>query len=276
MYYDATDFLFYTFSGSGTSGTWTANAGSLLASGTTTSGSGLTAGVGSALPATPAGYVAATIGGAQVYLPYYTPLVTNISAVGSYVTGSGTTLAFTAAHVGDMLMFYCYEGVSTVTTSGTGTTTAWSVISGTGTQLWWAVVTGTGSMTITLGFSVPYSSCQEFSPGSALATDYTWSVDGSQHGNATGTSSVNPNTISLPSLTATGSNELYYGIFESSWNVSAGSTAGFTYNLQASTNYFGQCYNPSANGTLAPTAQQNTNGSSQTWLAPAVLMIATA
>lgn len=141
-----------------------------------------------------------------------------------------------------------------------------------GEELWYGVVTSAGSSTVTVTYTSNAGSAltgsassldlQEFSSSSGGST--TWSLD--QTGKKDpGTSDT---TFSYPTLTPTGSSELYFGYLAVSGSVSAGSTPGFMYQEDARSNQV--AYNVSVSSTTSPTSA--TSGSAETWASIGMLI----
>ena len=95
-------------------------------------------------------------------------------------------------------------------------------------QIWYGTVSTTGSSHITIDFTgtvgnIP-TMVHEFSAGSGAI----WSVD------TDGTASS-----PFPSLSATGTGELYFGAAYACGSAAAGTTSGVTYNVPSSNNFLG-------------------------------------
>jgi len=120
-------------------------------------------------------------------------------------------------------------------------------------------VATTGSSTITVTYSGSVASIatelssQEFTNGTGPTTTWAKDVSGSSDNTTSST------TIKYPSLTPTGSAELYVGFARAAGTASAGSTAGFTYDLTP-TNGDVYLYNPNVSAASAPTATQSPSG----------------
>jgi RHS repeat-associated protein len=184
----------------------------------------------------------------------------NISAVGSIIQSVGygdSTLSVNPRHVGDALILgVSVNGTQTVS-SVSGGGASWKFLAReTGsalgnTELWLGTVASTGSSTITVSWTSSIGStyvdlaAQEFTNGTGAST--TWSEDTSgvlvNNGSTT--------TVTLPTLTASASGELYVGLAFTDNTVSAGSNPGFTYDSLYSGLY---AFNPNMSGTVTPTA----------------------
>ncbi len=195
-----------------------------------------------------------------------------ITAVGTTATHSGaagTTLSVSPTAVGDC--FILASGVQSATVfvssvSGGGVTTwvnlAHAVNLGAQTasyDLWLGVVTATGASTITVTGSASLAAlvvtlwAQQFHGG----TSPLWGVDGAQTGSKT--NSPASTTITWPTLTPSGSNDLYVGVGQSLFGATASTqTAGYTMTLAGSEPFL---FNPSVSTAQNPTC---TNGSSST------------
>ena len=190
----------------------------------------------------------------------------SISAVGSLASNAATglsTLAVSPQHVGDML------ALTTLTWSGSmypssisgGGVTTWSkavdypvTADGYDAQIWYGKVTTTGSSTITVNYpgSAPGDwiefNAQEFSSSAGSGT--TWGVD------QTGTqSNASSTTETFPSLSPSGSGELYFGYADAIGGYpSVGSTSGFTYGITSGANVVAYDTNVSSPSAYQPTA----------------------
>ena len=124
-------------------------------------------------------------------------------------------------------------------------------------EIWYGKVTTTGSSTITFTWSSSVSGhtteydAQEFTAG--LGSNTVWSVDTTATHNGSSSTSV-----AFPSLTPSGSDELYFGYAVEANTASAGSTSGFTYGVTAEGNVV--AYDPNVSGTVSPTASQSPAG----------------
>ena len=126
-------------------------------------------------------------------------------------------------------------------------------------EIWYGKVTSTGSSTVTFTWSgtttahVLEYGAQEFSAGLGAAT--VWATD--KTGTLDGASST---SVPFPSLTPSGSGELYFGYSAVAGTASAGTTSGFTYGVTAEANAV--AYDTNVSGTVAPTATQSPAGTS--------------
>ncbi len=191
-----------------------------------------------------------------------------ISAVGSLATAEGsglTTLSVDPQTAGDLLGVSALTSTSSLTVSsisGGGVATWTKAVQFDGSiggdeEIWYGKVTTTGSSSITFTWSGSVTShtqeysAQEFTAGLGSAT--VWSLD------KTGTVNNSSSTsVSYPSLTPSGSGELYFG-YSCIYNTpSAGSTTGFSYAMTAENNLI--AYNPNVSGAVSPTASQSPAG----------------
>jgi hypothetical protein len=191
-----------------------------------------------------------------------------ISAVGTFTSKTGTaitTLAVTPQTMGDVLVVFAEAGttgvsVSSVSGGGVSSWTKGVGFTGTGgvdTEIWFGKVTATGASTITFawsgtiaGHSTEYGA-QEFA--SSLGASTVWALD--KPGTNNGPSST---TVPYPSLTPSGSGELYFGYAEVANGAGTGSTTGFTYAVTSNGNSV--TYDPVVSGTVAPSATQSPAG----------------
>ena len=134
-------------------------------------------------------------------------------------------------------------------------------------ELWLGTVTSTGSLTIVVSFgnNFPTGSvslaAQEFTSGQGSSS--AWILDQSGSVNSTTSSTA----VSYPSLTASGTGELYVGDVVTSKSPSSGSSSGFTYvPIGAKGEY---AYNANVSGTQTPTASQSPAG---TYVAVGVIL----
>jgi len=197
-----------------------------------------------------------------------------ITAVGSYTSAHSTgvtTLGVTPAHVGDVLVLAARasSGTTTVSSVTGGGVSSWTKLTQhtdstdvVDDELWMGPVATTGSSTISVTFSASVTStlvelvAQEFSSG--LGTSTVWAAGGSGAQNNTSSTKV-----AFPSLTPTGSAELYVGYGYVANSGTSGSTAGVTYDILPTTaNFF--VYDTSVSGALAPSATQSPAGTSST------------
>jgi RHS repeat-associated protein len=188
----------------------------------------------------------------------------NISAVGSIAQSlayGDSTLAVDPQHVGDALVLGISVNANDPVSSVSGGGATWKFLAReTGsllgnTELWLGTVTSTGSSTITVSYTTSIGStyvgiaAQEFTDGTGAST--TWSEDTSGTLNNNSTS-----TVTLPTLTASSSGELYVGLAFTGAAVTAGSTAGFTYDPISSGLY---AFNTNMSGTVTPTATMSSS-----------------
>jgi RHS repeat-associated protein len=193
-----------------------------------------------------------------------------ITAVGTTVSAyaaADTTLAVDPVHVGDALVLstMAYSGSESITAvSGGGST--WHKMTSTVNgyveeELWLGTVTTTGSSTITVTYSSSLGStyaeldAQEFESSTGAST--TWGTDVVGH-----LSNSSSTTMAFPTLTPTGTGELYAGFAQAGTTAGTGSTSGFTYFDTDGTNAF--IYNPSVSSAVSPTASQSPAGTSTT------------
>ena len=225
--------------------------------------------VSSAVTPTASQSPAAVAGSAAVLLTA-SHASTTIAAVGGLSSAHGsalTTLSVAPQAAGDVLAVGV-QGVSAGTTgdvtglSGGGVTT-WHKVqqyygaTGNDVEVWYGVITTTGSSTITFswsgtitGHTLEYSA-QEFTAGFGGST--VWSVDTSgTHDSSSST------TVTFPSLTPSGSGELYFGYAVAYNTGSGGSTSGFTYALTSLENV--TAYDTNVSGAVTPTAGQSPAG----------------
>ncbi len=189
-----------------------------------------------------------------------------ITAVGSLAQNSGSgksTLSVNPQHVGDALVlsigvFPSSPTVSSVSGGGsTWTRVSYTTASG-DIEEWLGTITTTGSSTITVTFSGSISGkqdellAQEFSSSTGSST--TWALDVA--GNAT--TSSNSTTVTMPTLSPSGSGELYVDYSAVDNSGAAGSTSGFTYDVTSEGSIF--AYNPSVSSSVTPTASQSPTG----------------
>src|ERR1700688_3961060 len=199
----------------------------------------------------------------------YAPLAGVISAVGPFTSAHGTaltTLAVAPQTVGDVLVVFAVVSTSTPkvsSISGGGVTTWTKAVQFDGTtytadlEIWFGKVTSTGSSTITFTWSASIAGhaseygAQEFTAGLGAST--IWAAD--KTGTLNGASST---TVAFPSLTPSGSSELFFSYALVANNASAGSTSGFTYAVTTEGNV--ATYDPNVSGAVSPTATQSPAG----------------
>ena len=189
-----------------------------------------------------------------------------ISAVGSLASNAATglsTLAVGPQHVGDMIALttLTWSGSVYPTSISGGGVTTWSkavdypvTAHGYDAQIWYGTVTSTGSSTITVNYPGGAPSdwiefnAQEFSSSAGSGT--TWGVD------HTGTqSNASSTTETFPSLSPSGSGELYFGYADAIGGYpSVGSTSGFTYGITSGANVVAYDTSVSSPSAYQPTA----------------------
>jgi YD repeat-containing protein len=160
----------------------------------------------------------------------------NISTVGSIaysVANGDSTLSVNPQHVGDALVLGISVNANNAVSSVSGGGATWKFLAReTGsllgnTELWLGTVTSTGSSTITVGYTTSIGStyvsiaCQEFTDGTGASTTWSEDTSGTVNNNST-------TTVTLPTLTATSSGELYVGLAFTGATVTAGSNPGFS------------------------------------------------
>lgn len=181
-----------------------------------------------------------------------------ISTVGTVNTTNSNTnpasISVSPATVGNLLVVGILSfpdfTVSSITGGGVGTWTQLGFFDEVGfgpesLYLYMGVVTTTGASTITLTMSGAATFLgtwvQEFSPSSAPR----WAQDG-----VSTTSSGSGTTLTGPSLTPLGANELYVAVMASAGTLTAGSTSGYTYSTVAGVGFM---FNPGIGAPSAPT-----------------------
>lgn len=180
-----------------------------------------------------------------------------ISSVGTTATGV-ETLTTPATNVGDIvvtaaLVFPRTVTVSSITTAGTATTTAWAkliayanVTPDEDYELWYAIITGAGSLTITYAYTGSPTAAPTFAQEFAK-TGGIWAQDGVGAGNFGTVSPITPTPLTPTSPYP----ELYVGIAGSaSGTMHAGSTPGYTYTIGVSGSIF--AYNTNISASSAP------------------------
>jgi hypothetical protein len=194
------------------------------------------------------------------------PDISEVAYTNIYGDGQ-STIALTPAAVGHgQVLFTRINSGSLTVSSISGGGGSWervaSPVVGADTavtvEMWISTVATAGSSTATITWSGTVGSdfvdlnCFEFNSG--LGVDTTWGVDVDGTVNTTSTSE----SITFPSLTATGSNELYIGSIFNTEDVQVGSTSGYTYEGEGVQDC--QVFNPDVSGTQAPTATTTTAG----------------
>ena len=190
-----------------------------------------------------------------------------IAPVGTQQTGDSNgdaTIAVNPQHVGDAIVLGVELMSSSVTVSSiSGGGSTWRKLTSNSTggvdnEFWLGTVATTGSSTITVTYSGSVSSdwielsAQEYSNG--FGASASWTTDTAGVTNTTSSST----TVALPSLSPSGSGELYVGMAFVSNTGAAGSTSGFTYDLMPGSNIF--AYNPNVSSSVSPTATQSPSG----------------
>jgi hypothetical protein len=197
-----------------------------------------------------------------------------ISAVGGLAendyTSGGTVLATDPQNIGDVLVV-CVDSHATFGLSSLlgGGVTTWNravqfiSVRDHDIELWFGTVTTAGSSEITFNWSSPgingswtEYTAQEFTADLGAGT--TWSIDNGQAESLDGPSST---TVPYPTLTSSGSGDLYYGYAGMPNAPSAGSTSGFTYDVTTGDNLVS--YDTDVSGTVSPTASQSPAGQSE-------------
>ncbi len=186
-----------------------------------------------------------------------------ISSVGSlaYASGSATTLSVSPKGVGDLMtLVVSVTGGPVSSVSGGGVTTWSKDIAKVGNQegndneIWWGVVSATGASTVTVAFGGSHSDdelmAQEYSAGAGA----TWSAG------ANGSTSSTTSTVTFPSLTPSGSGELYLGFAQVDGSGEAGSTPGFSYTITSAEGSV-LCWDTNVSSATSPTATQTGSGS---------------
>lgn len=182
-----------------------------------------------------------------------------ITHVGTFasnaVTTTGTTnaLSYTTVNLGDVVMVTSATSSATVgisTLSGGGVTTWNKIVLLSGNDLWWGKVTTVGAVTLTATYSASIAasslSAEQYTNGSGSGT--TWSVvTSASHSGASST------TMTYDSMTATAAGQLWFGYAVPSTAGSAGSTSGFTYQVDNATFASVIAYSVlGASGTVTP------------------------
>jgi RHS repeat-associated protein len=194
----------------------------------------------------------------------------NISAVGSLVSNHGTgltTLSVTPATVGDAWVLAVKVGSTVTVSSVTGGGATWTKLTNSvdssqsrDVEEWLGTITSTARSTITVTYSGSVSGvdteldAQEYTNGTGSSTTWANDVVGASQNDTSST------TVTFPTLTPTGSSELYVGFARIPNPPSAGPTTGFTYDT--STNGNGYIYNPSVSAAVSPTQSQSPAGQS--------------
>lgn len=181
----------------------------------------------------------------------------------SQKTSGQTTIPLTTTANGNLFVMYSAvvsTSISSNTMSGGGITT-WSkgtallnsAVEG-NVQLWWGLVTSAGTANATQAFTGGTIGSTE---NDVLYMEFhsdvagTWGFDKSAFLDHTG----NSTTVTLPTITPVGSNELWAGYAFTEAAATIGSTPGFTYFLNA-TSGLPYLWNPSVSSAVTPTLTQ--------------------
>jgi hypothetical protein len=191
--------------------------------------------------------------------------VGSIANTSPVLTGTSTTLSDDPETVGDVLVLLVHivNSTATVSTVLGGGASGWAVdqqfsdffgATQHDTEIWQGEVSSTGPSAITVRFSPSLAGtnvdvvAQEFTAGLGSAT--TWSQDG-----GAGQSNLSSSAVDYPSLTPSGSGELYFGYAWVPGTASAGSTPGVTYDVTFDGNLI--CFDPSVSAELTPAGLQD-------------------
>lgn len=193
-----------------------------------------------------------------------------ISAVGAGATSGGTgttTLSVSPTTVGDVLVLatnLTSTSLSVSSVSGGGVATwlqAASPFVGSGSTvgMWMGTVTTAGSSTITITGSASLAStttrliAQQFTSTLGSATQWAVAVV------SAGVTNLSSTTITFPSITPDGTNQVYVGYAESANTAStSGATSGYTVKLDNGNNPL--IYGPNVATIQSPTALQSPTG----------------
>ena len=189
--------------------------------------------------------------------------------VGNYANGL-STLSVSPLAVGDALVLSVRISSSSITVSSVSSGgSTWTKLTNSAdssqsrdVELWLGTVTSTGTSTITVSYSGSVSSIttelnvQEYTYGTGSSTTWTKDVVGASQNDTSST------TVTFPSLTPTGTSELYVGFGRVANTPSAGSTTGFTYDISPAENPF--IFDPNVSGAVSPTSSQSPSGASVT------------
>lgn len=116
------------------------------------------------------------------------------------------------------------------------------------------ITTGASTMTWTWNGSVAATNVSVFNQEFGSTVPCIWSGDVSA-GRTNGTTST---TVTCPTVAPTsGDNELYFGLMYHGSTATAGSTTGFTYKVNLSTDVGSIVYNPTVSASSAPTFTQS-------------------
>jgi hypothetical protein len=193
-----------------------------------------------------------------------------ISPVGTLTSSSGTalvTLAVTPQTVGDVLVVFAEvettgHTVSSVAGGGVATWTKGEQFAGSDgvdTEIWFGKITTVGSSTVTFTWSSSISGhgaeygAQEFS--AARGANTVWTLDTA--GSVNGASST---SVPYPSLTPSGSNELYFGYAQVANAAATTSSSGFTSVVTSNGNAV--TYDTNVSGPVTPSTTQSPAGTS--------------
>lgn len=161
------------------------------------------------------------------------------TAVGSLVSASGTpytSLGFSSANAGDVILFpwWVNAAISITAVSGVGATWSSLILDSTATVggragIFMGVVTtptSGGSIVPTFSSAIGSSYCelaaQEFSSGLGASTVWSRIAGGSQE-------NASSLTVAYPSLTPAAAGELYFGFGLLAQTANGGSTSGYVY-----------------------------------------------
>ena len=187
----------------------------------------------------------------------------SITAVGSFTGNFGkglSTLAVSPQNVGDVLVVFGQRVSGTLTSVSGGGVTTWAKgvqfagSVGADEEIWYGKVTSTGSSTVTFTWSASVTGhteeygAQEFTAGLGAST--VWALD--KTGTINGASST---STPFPSLTPSGSGELYFGYSVPGNVATGGATAGFTYDVTSEGNLV--TFDTNVTGAVAPTGTQS-------------------
>lgn len=193
-----------------------------------------------------------------------------VSAVGSAATSGGTgttTLAVAPTAVGDCLVLatnLTSVSLSVASVAGGGVTT-WARVanpfvgSGSTVDMWMGIVTTAGSSTITITGSASLAAvtvrliAQQFTSILGSGTQWALAITG------TGVTNTSSTTVTFPTVTPTGTNQVYVGYAETAnAALTSGATAGYTVQLDSGNNAF--IYGPNVATVQSPTAVQTSAG----------------
>jgi len=171
----------------------------------------------------------------------------------AYGTGA-QTLSITPSNIGDCVVFVTTINSITITSTAlSSTNVTWnssaSIIDTSDSvntlQLWIGKATAASAATVTPTWSGTITSAyiEVVSMGVHSSVACNWQIVPGQSGGTFGTTTTNPQTISLATLTSSTGDlgEFYFGYMTSGNTAAIGSTAGFTYSADANGNL--QLYN---------------------------------